>query len=441
MDELAIFNSIGTAAGLYLLSIRDCVPWGERGLLQVLSDCIDRDSFLGGCASVARRDSSQYIFLMEKKSKKRVAYSAYIVVFVFCLGLLELGSYFVIKSYVNKFHVDSQLIGKLGEAYDRVNHLNPLAFWHYDSGLMNWDLSEFYKKPKYSNIDEFIFTQNQSSYESSSPRKSLLIQGDSWAEQFTYYNMETCFSCEPNLIKRLENLERLEKLERNYEVMYAGTTSYSPSIMAAQFDLLVDWYDIKPEVVIAIVDQTDFGDEFCRYKDLRKVNSLTGRITVFNEANIFKIMTDNYLNFMKISKLTYMKLRYRLAERCLSNMKQIFFPLENGLTDDQEQYFIGVLSDYVKTVSHNHSVKKLIFVTHPHLNHLLGNYQLEMGRFIDQHLERLLVSPENSLVIKHISVKPPSNDYSQFFVDSDPTHLNLEAHSTHYLNAIVSGLD
>ena len=30
MDELAIFNSIGTAAGLYLLSIRDCVPWGER---------------------------------------------------------------------------------------------------------------------------------------------------------------------------------------------------------------------------------------------------------------------------------------------------------------------------------------------------------------------------------------------------------------------------
>ena len=45
---------------LYLLSIRDCVLWGERGLLQVLSDCIDRDSFLGGCASVARRDSSQY---------------------------------------------------------------------------------------------------------------------------------------------------------------------------------------------------------------------------------------------------------------------------------------------------------------------------------------------------------------------------------------------
>ena len=60
MDELAVLSGIDSTTDLHLLSIKDCAPWFARGLLQILFDCIDRDSFLGGCASVARRDSSQY---------------------------------------------------------------------------------------------------------------------------------------------------------------------------------------------------------------------------------------------------------------------------------------------------------------------------------------------------------------------------------------------
>ena len=49
----------------------------------------------------------------------------------------------------------------------------------------------------------------------------------------------------------------------------AGVTSYSPTLMRLQMDFLEKDFGIKPNIVVAYIDQTDLGDENCRYKDSR----------------------------------------------------------------------------------------------------------------------------------------------------------------------------
>ena len=53
--------------------------------------------------------------------------------------------------------------------------------------------------------------------------------------------------------------------------------------MKLQYEILKSFFDINPNIVIAYIDQTDIGDEICRYK--------TKDILIFNwsaQRKIFK---------------------------------------------------------------------------------------------------------------------------------------------------------
>ena len=58
----------------------------------------------------------------------------------------------------------------------------------------------------------------------------------------------------------------------------AGTSSYSPSLMSAQLNAIRSQFGELPETIVAIIDQTDLGDELCRYKDLRDI--INGKVIV-----------------------------------------------------------------------------------------------------------------------------------------------------------------
>ena len=57
--------------------------------------------------------------------------------------------------------------------------------------------------------------------------------------------------------------------KNNLGLINAGVTSFSPSLMQLQYEILEKDFNIKPNIVVAYFDQTDFGDELCRYKDKR----------------------------------------------------------------------------------------------------------------------------------------------------------------------------
>ena len=98
---------------------------------------------------------------------------------------------------------------------------------------------------------------------------NILLQGDSWSEQFLT-NEKTY----KNAIKYIQTTTK----DNNMGFINAGVTSYSPTLMRLQMDYLEKDFGIKPNIVVAYIDQTDLGDENCRYKDSRIIikNKLAG---------------------------------------------------------------------------------------------------------------------------------------------------------------------
>ena len=211
----------------------------------------------------------------------------------------------------------------------------------------------------------------------------VIIQGDSWAEQYRTDNSK-------------KYLTNFCKEQKQFKFILAGTGSYSPSIMTSQLFLLRNDFDHNPEYLIAIIDQTDIGDEICRYKKLRRKEN--GRVIVVPEDknsieynSSFYIM-DNFKmffsdNYSIIKVLNYFKNNY-IQKKNLKKYKirckkdQILNPLKNGLTDSEEKYIISILNDYFNEAFSSPALKKLIVITHPHKKHLSGEYIVNISDLI-----------------------------------------------------------
>ena len=249
----------------------------------------------------------------------------------------------------------------------------------------------------------------------------IVIQGDSWAEQYR--------------IKKSKKylLKFLQKQEK-YKIILAGTGSYSPSIMTSQLFLLRKDFDHNPEFLVAVIDQTDIGDEICRYKKLRK--KIKGRIIVepepansieYNSAILtldnFKMFFSDNLSIIKV--LNYFKNVYKQKKnqkiykiRC--NKDQILDPLKNGLKPFEEKYLINILNDYFREAFSSPVLKKMIIITHPHKKHLSGEYVLN----IDDLIYKAKINSEYNNKIKIVSFFKNSKnhfdgDLNNIFVEND----------------------
>lgn len=82
----------------------------------------------------------------------------------------------------------------------------------------------------------------------------VLMQGDSW------FNFDLIHPVAPEFLRGVSRQKRLK-------IISGGTPSYSPTLMLKQFEIFTTELGIRPRFVIAHIDQTDLGDEICRYKD------------------------------------------------------------------------------------------------------------------------------------------------------------------------------
>lgn len=264
----------------------------------------------------------------------------------------------------------------------------------------------------------------------------IIIQGDSWAEQY-------------KINKSKEYLSNYLKKKNQHRFILAGTGSYSPSIMTSQLFLLRNDFGHNPEYLIAVIDQTDIGDEICRYKKLRSrekgrviVKPEDGNSIEYNSG--FYIM-DNFRmffseNYSIVKVFNYLKNDYKQKKnrkkyklRCTK--KQILGPLKNGLNDSQKEYIISVLNDYFNEAFSYPDLKKLIIITHPHRGHLSGEYILNITDLI--HEAKLKSNHNNNIKIVSFlkSFKDSSfDDLDNIFIDNDAySHLN----NNYFLNNIL----
>ena len=272
----------------------------------------------------------------------------------------------------------------------------------------------------------------------------ILVQGDSWAEQF-------------RLKKFQKYLQEYLNQQKQYKFVLAGTGSYSPSLMTSQLNLLRNDFNFNPDFLIAVIDQTDIGDELCRYKNLRK--RVQGKIIVepepvesfeynasFQIIDNFKMFFSNHFSLFKIAYYLKNQIIYKINKknyklRCGKN--QILAPLKNGIKDHEKLYIIEVLNDYFNEAFSSSNLKELIIVTHPHKKHLSNDYIFDVGTIIKEAKEKSIYRKK----IKEISFseklkKYSDNQINEIFIENDPySHLNDDYFLNTFLTHILAEID
>ncbi len=291
-------------------------------------------------------------------------------------------------------------------------------------------------------------------------KKNILLQGDSWFEQATLQN------------KSRIKLTSYAK-EKNYGLVNAGISSFSPSLMMIQFKILEKDFNIKPNIVIAYIDQTDLGDENCRYKKNRVLDNDGNLISIKSESYTRKlydlvelytwseILLSEDSNVVKKLRLTNFSIKFKYI-RLVNKIKDIselgwenrlenrcfFKKITNYLkksTNEEKNYFQKQLVNYINFLEKRTYIDQIILVTFPHKNHLISEtnknyYSVNVSNIVDRSIK-------NKEKIKHINFSElhqnnKINIDNKFFEINDPaSHLKEEYHTNFFLEKILKNIE
>ena len=268
----------------------------------------------------------------------------------------------------------------------------------------------------------------------------ILIHGDSWGAQFEIE----------------ESKKLLLKFAENYDLQFilAGNSSYSFSPLTSQLTKLKDEFNIFPDFIILIVDQTDIGDELCRYKNLRYNHE--GKILVnpdpVGSSRIYSI--SNYIERCKILRSHGFALKNLIDHRKFvieinKNKNQYGYPcgyksilryLEEDISNENFNYMIEVIDDYIKNVFNNVKPKKLFIVNHPHRKHITNEYKLDIKDLVLESLNETIYR-DSIILIDQFNFNYYTN-LDSIFVEQDPTsHLNKKYFIEEFLSQILKTLE
>ena len=296
----------------------------------------------------------------------------------------------------------------------------------------NWP---YHKKNLLINKEDYLFS-TVSNFEKN--YDNYLIQGDSWAEYMVFKD------------KLNETLKKITK-EKKIGLINAGISSFSPSPMKIQYRILEREYGIKPDFLISIMDQTDIGDELCRYKNnivenddgtvkqiKRELN--TGAVMDFSKYYFFsrsiledkKFINYHITNYYILRSFNIIKIRFNnLIKNGFKNSGIYNCKFQNiqkylySLKKEEEKYFKKRTQEYLDYLTSKAYLKKIFVVTFPHKNHLNENYKINISNIVnDLNLSKKIVHIDFNKIIKNNSFEK-QNIFEKF----DPaSHLTEEAH-------------
>ena len=304
-------------------------------------------------------------------------------------------------------------------------------FNEYSNFIPYIDDSLKFEKNLKNNINKNLFFKTHKKFDKQN-NENILIQGDSWAAAgYEFAN---------------NNINNSSK-EKKFGVINAGKISYSISPMNVQLDILTKKFNIKPTIIIAIIDQTDIGDELHRYQSLNRksLNLIDTKVANEFKGNFFEILDSKKINTHKLFLLSKQFWLSRLNQfnfdysKTISYIfKRLFYlvndtpmviaPLKFGINKEEEEVINKRFEKYINNVF-NHKVKKLIFVTHPHKNHFVKKKYVEnISTMVDSAINNSIYKNK----ILHINFE---KDFKKIYsnISIDEIFLNQEEDLTSHL--------
>ena len=320
-------------------------------------------------------------------------------------------------------------------------------------------LNLLFKKPK---VEDLLFTTINNIEDK---EVIVLFQGDSWMEQLTSPVDDNFIS-----VKLVQQF----KSQKKVGFINAGTGSYSPSLMNLQLDVLEEDFKIFPNIVITYIDQTDVGDENCRYKN-NKIYKNETLVSIQPEAQLMYRDIFNYSEIYGLSKIylkdnskiskTFQLINFKFKYNLKKNGIRFYRKYISNLESDKEKlkkcygsaiqkylidpndsdikYFEDSITEYIKKIERKKHIKKLIFVTAPHKKNFNKNsdqksyYKLNVSDVVN----RVIKNKKN---ITHINfskilLNDKNFDHKNIW-HVDNMHLNSNFHGKLFIKKILDEL-
>ena len=256
-------------------------------------------------------------------------------------------------------------------------------------------------------------------------KQTVVIQGDSWAEQMILGH--------PSFVAL-----QIFSEQRDMRFIVAGTNSYAPSLMATQYRLLKQDFSIQPDIVIGIIDQTDIGDELCRYRSQMSKNKAGEDIVLpYDGASYVPYLLTPYFELIDIldgpESPLFKLIKYRLVKSQTRSPGgcnlEVVSPLEGQLTEPDRQYVESRIDAYINEVFRKpNQIKKLVLVTHFHRKHETGEYKISVADLIKKTVDASAFKDR----ITQLDFKPEDyakEDQARIFKKGDPySHLTDYMH-------------
>ena len=287
----------------------------------------------------------------------------------------------------------------------------------------------------------------------------VLFQGDSWMEMINY-----------DSLKLVQNFKSKKKVG----FINAGIASYSPSLMNLQLDVLEQDFKIFPDVIIAYIDQTDIGDENCRYKNNKIYkNGILDSIQpedhlmyrdLFNYSQIYglsRIYLSNSPKILKTFQLINFKFKYGLTKSSIrfyrkyisqsksdkEKITKCYVPeIQKYLINPNEadiKYFTDSIREYLKKIDQKKHVKKLFLVTAPHKKHFDKNpdpktsYKVNVSDLVNS----AIIDKKNitHINLSKILLNDKNFNYENIWAE-DQMHFNFDSHAKLFIQKILDEL-
>ena len=298
---------------------------------------------------------------------------------------------------------------------------------------------------------------------------NILFQGDSWAEQLSFPREKV------NKIPNTEDSVKKIFKDKNTGFINAGIQSFSPTVMKLQLKILEDEFKVTPNIIIAYIDQSDLGDENCRYKKNKifknnklvavKTKSHSGRLfdysQIYGESEIllkdhskskkalnllifrikYNFIKIKNKNIEKFSKILKSGLKERKIEKCYWNTIQEYL---NQSTNDEINYFKDSVDQYINYIERKKNIKRLFIVTFPHKRHiakLLKDIEKPYKHNVSELVSDLLKNKKKTyhinftkLIFEHNF--PIAKD--SYIKDDPASHLGYEYYEKFFMNKIIN---
>ena len=271
---------------------------------------------------------------------------------------------------------------------------------------------------------------------------SVLISGDSWGEKFA------------SDLKSYQKLKEFSHSKR-INITLSGTSSYSPTLLGIQSRILKTDFDLSFDEAFIVIDNTDVGDELCRYRNFIEKDSDGNKIVrKFVADDAMAVYTNETMLY--VSEILNSK-DYALKKFGLLVLKKFVQPKHdkincgwsrisdylNELSEDDVRYFESALEYMLKEIRQSSPTINIHILTIPHRKHVTGEYKISVSMLISEFLKdkkfsgvnhRDFADDVNNLIIDGYQL----ND---IFIEGDPaSHLTSFAHNEILVSFIITTL-